>query len=436
MATVKRIIICCDGTWNNPDEDPTNVTKMVRSIKPTSSDGVHQVVFYDQGVGTGGKIDRMLGGAFGHGLEKNVLDCYRFLVHNFELGDELYCFGFSRGAYTARAFVGFIHTVGLLPKDCLDKLPKIYSYYRTPPEKRPEADFSQYYRPDIHMLGVFDTVGALGAPTPLLGKLTRKWVGFYNTHLCPEVKHAYHALALDERRAPFAPDLWTGELQPNQYLEQCWFVGAHSDIGGGYKRCGLSDIALEWMVSKARTLGLQFNQPFLDSLLQPDLHMQPHDSFTTGYQLLERTGLKAQVRRIYGEGEHKPINISIHDSVYQRMAAGKYQPLNPDFPPPDKWADRRSHVRHLLPITAARLSLPSGQANCHLLDFSEEGGTRILFDGPLSCGDNLNIDGDSFDATPACCVWKQGNQYGLRFGAVNGDSSNGNKGAGYQPAPG
>jgi hypothetical protein len=416
MAALKRIIICCDGTWNEPDDIPTNVTKLVRSIKPTASDGIHQVVFYDEGVGTGGRIDRFIGGAFGRGLEKNVLDCYRFLVHNYELGDEIYCFGFSRGAYTARAFVGLIHTVGLLEKDQLDQMRQVYKYYRTHPEQRPQTQYYDNYRPEIRMVGVFDTVGALGAPTPFLGKLTRGWVGFFNTHICEQVKHAYHALALDERRAPFQPDLWTGSLKDDQYVEQCWFAGVHSDIGGGYEECGLSDIPLQWMLIKACALGLEFNDEYLLTLCQPDLNMQVHNSYSYSYKLLEKMGAGESVRRIYGYPANPPINVSIHDSVYQRIAGGKYRPPNPDFPTADKLADRRRQIRYMATDTPlAQLTLKEFAAHCQLLDFSAAGGARIQYNGELKKGDSVSLQSECFGSSIAQCVWKKGNQYGLQF---------------------
>lgn len=414
----KRIIICCDGTWYEPDETPTNVVKLVRGIKPTASDGTHQVVFYDQGVGTGGRLDKFIGGAFGSGLEKNVLDCYRFLIHNYELGDEIYAFGFSRGAYTARAFIGLMHAVGLLEKSSLDKLKQAYKYYRTEPDKRPQSEYDDNYRPDIRMLGVFDTVGALGAPTPLLGKLTRGWVGFFNTHICEQVKHAYHALALDERRAPFQPDLWTGAITERQQVEQCWFAGAHCDIGGGYEQSGLSDIALQWMVMKARTLGLEFNNRYLQQWCKPDLQMQPHNSYSFSYKLLEKIGTAESVRRIYGDPANPPINVSIHDSVIQRMAEGSYRPQNPDFPPADKLANRRSTNRRLTTdMPEAQLTLKEFAAQCQLLDFSPDGGARIQYNGELKKGDSISIECERFGKNSAQCVWKKGNQYGLQFAA-------------------
>ncbi|MBZ9613212.1 phospholipase effector Tle1 domain-containing protein [Rheinheimera maricola] len=417
MTAAKRIIICCDGTWNAPDDDPTNVTKLVRSIKPQAADGMHQVVFYDNGIGTGDAVDKYIGGAFGYGMEKNVLDGYRFLVHNYHLGDELYFLGFSRGAFTARALVGLVSSVGLIEKDGLDQLKNAYQYYRTAPEKRPTSQYESNYKPDIQMVGVFDTVGALGAPTRLLGKLTKPWVGFYNTHISSLVKHAYHALALDERRGPFIPDLWTGSLKPDQVMEQCWFAGAHADIGGGYQQCGLSDITLLWMVNKARNLGLDFNQHYLETLCKPDLHMQPHNSYSFSYKILEKLGGGESVRNIYGEADNPPINISIHDSVYQRIAAGAYQPQNPDFPAADKLADRRGQSRYLAGNAPASLQWQETAASCQLLDISKGGGARILFQGKLDTGDEVALDSEQFGHNSARCVWKKGNQYGLQFAA-------------------
>ncbi len=268
------------------------------------------------------------------------------------------------------------------------------------------------------MVGVFDTVGALGAPTPLLGKFTRNWVGFFNTRICAQVKYAYHALALDEKRAPFQPDMWTGTLQDDQYMEQCWFAGAHSDIGGGYAECGLSDIALQWMVGKASALGLVFNQTYLDAQCKPDLHMQPHDSYSFSYKLLEKMASAESVRLVFGDPANPPINVSIHDSVYQRVAKGNYQPQNPDFPAADKLADRRNAMRFQVNDTPqAQLTLKEFAASCKVLDFSKGGGARIQFDGELKTGDNVSIDSERFGHNIAQCVWQKGNQYGLQFAA-------------------
>lgn len=415
MHPHKRIIICCDGTWNQPDIDPTNVVKLVRSIKPVAADGSQQVVFYDEGVGNGSRSDRILGGAFGKGVAKNVLDCYRFLVHNYCPRDEIYCFGFSRGAYTARAFAGFVHAVGLVEKSELEELPKAYSYYRTEPEKRPNASYDENVRPEIRMVGVWDTVGALGAPTPLLKKVTHRWVGFFNTHISPLIEHAYQALALDEQRGPFVPDLWTGTVEAHQTVEQCWFRGAHSDVGGGYKETGLSDIALFWLADKAQSLGLDLDRTYLERVTEPNPLMTAHDSFSAGYRLLAMLKFDRGLRSVYGDPENPPLNVSIHESVMEAIRNGHYQPENPDFPAARP--DRRASERHTVSHGEAELALTRNAQplSCELLDFSSRGGAHIRTNHPIEEGATVQIASDFFEPTEAVCVWKKGDDHGLAF---------------------
>ena len=120
----KRLVVCCDGTWNTPDQlAPTNVTKVALAVAPTDSAGHKQLMFYHEGVGTN-RWERIWGGAFGFGLSRNVCDTYRFLVQNFEPGDELFFFGFSRGAFTARSTVGLVQNCGILRREHADRLKK------------------------------------------------------------------------------------------------------------------------------------------------------------------------------------------------------------------------------------------------------------------------------------------------------------------------
>ena len=134
---MKRIVICADGTWNRPDQKdrgklkPSNVVKMSRAVQPQAEDGTQQVVYYDEGVGTEwGLLGPIIGGAFGFGLDKNIMDCYRFIALNYNEGDELYFFGFSRGAFTVRSLAGFISRVGLLSKNEIYILDWAYELYR------------------------------------------------------------------------------------------------------------------------------------------------------------------------------------------------------------------------------------------------------------------------------------------------------------------
>ena len=413
----KRIVICCDGTWNTP-EQPTNVVKLLRSIRPYSEDGKHQVVCYDQGVGTYNPVDKFIGGAFGKGIEQNVLDAYRFIAHNYQQGDELYCFGFSRGAYTARALGGMLHCIGLLPKDELYSLPLAYKYYRTAPQQRNTQTYAENIKPEIRLMAVWDTVGALGAPTPILGRFTKPLVGFFNTHLSPDIKNAYQALAIDEKRGVFQPALWTGEINSDQIVEQTWFAGVHSDVGGGYEQATLSNVALSWMVSKSRALGLDFSNEYLS--YRGEMHADDlHDSYNWTYGAMEKLGVKQGVRQLQGELDNPPINISIHESVIQRMdQVVTYQPINFINTLPVSRTDERRHFTRLKTEQLKGLMQTDKEAiACEILDYSPLGGVRVHCDEGLKKSDTIAISSARFAKTLATCVWQQGNTYGLHFAA-------------------
>ena len=416
----KRIVICCDGTWNTPDR-PTNVVKLVRGIKPIGTDGRHQVVFYDQGVGTYNVVDRVIGGAFGKGVEQNVLDAYRFIAHNYQIGDEIYCFGFSRGAYTARALGGMLHAIGLLSKDELHALPTAYKYYRTPPTKRDAQSYAHNLRPEITMMGVWDTVGALGAPTPILGKLTKPLVGFFNTHLSSDIKNAFHAVAIDEKRGPFSPALWTGKINADQIVEQVWFAGVHSDVGGGYINSGLSDTSLIWMVQKANRLGLEFDEDYLSDKekVNPNVLDEIHDSYSWFYRSLEKITGNNGVRSLETEVDNPPINVSVHESVLERIEMVEdYNPMNfIDTLPVSRTDDRRLHARSKTKQLQGSVQADQQVAACRILDYSPMGGVRVECEEDLGLADDITISSSKFAKTVATCAWKKGNTYGLKFAA-------------------
>jgi uncharacterized protein (DUF2235 family) len=264
----KTIVICCDGTWNTPEQDePTNVTKMTRAIQPRAAGGEAQLVYYDKGVGTGNALDRFLGGTMGVGLSDNVQEAYRFLALNYEAGDRIVMFGFSRGAFTVRSLAGLVGLVGLLRKGDLDQMAAVWDHYRTEPAKR-KADaldpaWTHYRRPEVDLLGVWDTVGSLGIPGNVFGRLGRRRHEFHDVTLGIKVRRAFQALAIDEHRRSFLPAIWdTSHISSEQDVEQVWFAGAHSNIGGGYPDMTLSDIAFLWMVDKARPL-LTFDEDYL-----------------------------------------------------------------------------------------------------------------------------------------------------------------------------
>lgn len=270
----KRLVVCCDGTWNTPDQTtdgkptPTNVAKVAMALAPRDDEGREQRLFYHRGVGTT-RSDRLLGGAFGAGLFRDVCETYRFVVQNYQPGDELFFFGFSRGAYTARSTAGLIRNAGVLHRDNADQIGQAYALYRngntnTNPRSVAAALFRKMYseETDIRFIGVWDTVGALGIPS-VGGWLARRFnrrYEFHDTTLSSRVGEAYQALAIDERRGPFVPTIWSqsNTAPPTQRLEQVWFTGSHSDVGGGNRQHGLSDIALLWMLEKARGAGLTF----------------------------------------------------------------------------------------------------------------------------------------------------------------------------------
>ena len=267
---MKRLIVCCDGTWNEPDQrSVTNVVKVAMAIAERDSSKVEQRVFYNVGLGTT-RGERLRGGAFGFRLSRHVRECYRFLVETYEKGDELYFFGFSRGAYTARSTAGLVRNSGILRREHQSRMGDAFALYRArgdgahPRETRAtlfRRSFS--YEPGIHFIGVWDTVGSLGIPVfgpRWTGVLNRRW-RFHDTALSTRVRLAYQALAIDERRGPFEPTLWTRQDGAgHQVLEQVWFAGVHSDVGGGYADCSLSDIPLLWMADRAAAAGLEFKE--------------------------------------------------------------------------------------------------------------------------------------------------------------------------------
>lgn len=261
----KNLVVCCDGTWNIPDETrgsaaaPTNVAKLALAV---AQDQGTQRMFYEPGVGTA-PDERMVGGAFGYGLSRNIRSCYAFLAANYDEGDRLFLFGFSRGAYTARSLAGLIRNCGILRTEHADQVDHAFAFYRDrTSHTHPSAIASHIFREmyayptaPIHFIGVWDTVGALGIPVDLPGweeishHITgweQLW-GFHDTRLSSQVTHARHALSIDEERSAFRPTLWTqaqAALDSAQDLKQVWFAGVHSEVGGGSESTSLSDIAL------------------------------------------------------------------------------------------------------------------------------------------------------------------------------------------------
>ncbi len=352
IGCMKRLVVCCDGTWNKPDSRTvTNVEKIARTVQsdPGVTGGVHQLVYYVSGVGAGSYgADKVLGGAFGFGLFHNVIACYRFLAQNYEPGDEVFIVGFSRGAYTARSVAGMVGRVGLLTKVSLveERLPTAVNMYRR--TDGPEGAFGasvDEFRHDhcnaveVSFLGVFDTVGALGVPG--LQQAPR----FHDVQLSTQVLRARHALAIDETRLKFAPTFWEAPADradaptEDSRVKQVWFEGAHSDVGGGYRDTGLSDTSLLWMAREAHAAGLVFDVPLLAHYVASGSDPIRHNPLNLMYKVDNLVlGAKAKLggkaagsaftgglRLIRNE---KALSVRVASSAVNHFQEGGYEPSN------------------------------------------------------------------------------------------------------------
>lgn len=261
----KRLVICLDGTWNSVDrgDGETNVARLARAVSASGlGGGPPQQTLYLRGVGsTGSAVDRVLDGITGDGVDENIRSAYMFLAQNYVPGDGIFIFGFSRGAFTARSLCGLIGCVGILKRRSLDWVAEAWAYYRKG-GKRSSQDFcgrhqgaSCHEDAEVDFLGVWDTVGALGVPGGL-NALTAPRYEFHDTTPSACVRRARHALAIDECRDEFVPTFWTVDpkrpkLHEGMDIQQVWFAGAHSDVGGGYRERKLADIPLVWMAQEA-----------------------------------------------------------------------------------------------------------------------------------------------------------------------------------------
>ena len=233
----KNIVVCCDGTGNEFRESRRN-TNVVKLFEVVVKDPARQIAYYDPGVGTlsvpgfvtfmGKWLSIGMGLAFGYGITRNIEDAYAYLMARYEYGDKVFLFGFSRGAFTARALAGMLHVCGLLGKGSDNLIPyasKIYARARKEPGIAGDFKkaFSRACKP--HFIGVWDTVESVG----IIPGFRRK---FADTRLNGDVRVGRHAIALDERRSQYRPNLWTEPAGEGQSIVQVWFPGAHADVGG------------------------------------------------------------------------------------------------------------------------------------------------------------------------------------------------------------
>ena len=338
---MKRIVICADGTWNLRDQidkkskkrRPSNVTKIARAVKPQATGGIDQIVYYHDGVGTGGPLDKLTGGAFGHGIEDNIRDLYRFIVYNYSPGDELFLFGFSRGAFTVRTLAGFMFKIGLVEKDDDYFVPDLYACYeKSKGEGTPEwVQAHRHIRgkrpcPTIRFIGVWDTVGSLGAPG-LLGQVFNKHkYAYHEIGLTSAIQNAFHALAIDERRVPFKPSVWLRPADWTGRLEQAWFAGVHTNVGGGYDPDGLANEALHWIAEKAEGLGLELDSNYL-GFFRACFNSRLNDSMSLKYRVFGE-----HVRPIgeFGEAVHQSaIDRRRHFETYRAKNLESFVSTNP-----------------------------------------------------------------------------------------------------------
>ncbi|MEH2480992.1 uncharacterized protein (DUF2235 family) [Nitrobacteraceae bacterium AZCC 2146] len=348
---MKRLAIYFDGTWNTLNNN-TNVWR----LKSLTAETSEQRVYYSQGVGTQ-RGESARGGITGYGIDDEIIAAYTWLIQNFDDGDEIFIFGFSRGAYTARSLSGLVCKCGILRLGAPLSIEQLYARYRiydaptirTLLSKPLSADASieekwvmKYSRPTkVKFIGVWDTVGSLGLPIVSAGGKVKRY-RFLDTHLRLDNENAFHALALDEHRKNFEPTFWTRTAKTGQgaaaprsieHVEQRWFVGAHANVGGGYASDPLAQRPLKWLMNKAGGLGLVFREQVSIDISQVNPQVtDSYRSFAYGlYRWISRPfyrpiGLEPEVG---SEATTERINETIDASVFDRWRVDeKYRPAN------------------------------------------------------------------------------------------------------------
>ncbi len=332
----RRIVVLFDGTWNNR-KDRTNVVRMRESVETSGRGDPVQPCFYDPGVGTHW-YDRLTGGAFGQGLSENIRQGYAWLAEKHVPEDQVFVFGFSRGAYTARSLVGFIRKCGLLNSPRKALVAEAYELYRdksVAPDDSRAVEFRAQHSREIRVrfIGVWDTVGALGIPVSHV-PFSSDYYSWHDTDLSKIVEYAYHAVAADERRRDYAVAVWTKIKPENIEVEQRWFVGAHANVGGGYDKRPpdtLPNPPLRWIQDKAEMAGLKLKIKGTpgpqDSLAEVD------DSFKKFM-----FGIYRVFKNPYDRPFESGANETVDATVWQRWRAmTAYRPVSlqkhPDRPP-------------------------------------------------------------------------------------------------------
>jgi len=364
----KNIILCSDGTGNSAMKGRgTNVFKIYEAIDLNghkfNKNLLPQVAFYDDGVGTESfKLFKILGGAFGWGLSRNVKELYTALARCYEIGDQIYLFGFSRGAFTVRQLGGFIIGCGIidrkhwktdaelrrLVRKAFRKYRKRYrtwlgnrikNFFKSDKELREQFRQTYAVKDDKHVpegkvrirfIGVWDTVAAVGLPFDQLANFINNVFyrfKFPDRQLSVRVDKACHALAIDDERRSFHPEMWDeSKEEKKDRIEQVWFSGAHSNVGGGYPKQGMSLVALDWLMAKAELQDLRFVERVRDSYReQHNINDKLYDS-RSGPAVYYRY----EVRHIDRICAKNNLSVDIHSSTFDRIAVGTegYAPVN------------------------------------------------------------------------------------------------------------
>jgi T6SS, Phospholipase effector Tle1-like, catalytic domain len=434
-----QLIVCCDGTWN----DPSTGTHIRRTFDAARAvfrdlDNAH----YDKGVGTE-KDERLSGGALGRGLSQNVRQAYQWLVRHYADGDQLFVFGFSRGAYTVRSLTGFLNYAGLLQQADEHRIEDAYEAYRLREHERVRTGFhdsgarARARRIQVRFLGVFDTVGALGVPLDwvktISADLPHLNVQFHDTRLCGNVDVACQALAIDEQRGPYEPTWWEepgpGTPRPEKVL-QVWFAGAHSDIGGGYPDDkSLAEVPLGWMLEQAREAGLDLSGGLPAWPVRGDPGGLLHDSLSLGWRFVHLLPHIDPYRRPIGAHQREARRLppipgeKLHWSVIDRIQGTAAARLRPAYRPASLM--QGDALRPLdLPVFRDRAeprrpeerpATIDGGVAVTLLDRSPSG-ARIRADGALPLLPRLRLRVDDTERSYEV-RWRRGRELGLRVAA-------------------
>ena len=359
----KKLIVCCDGTGNEIKENQSNVLKFFRALKKEKS----QCTYYSPGVGTIGdsgawnvvksRTRGVFGLATGFGMDAHVLDAYRFLIRNHQIRDEIYLFGFSRGAHTVRLLAALLNMIGVLPAAQENLADYALTAYKRSSQNDDYSiawrfqEVMETRRVTIRFMGCWDTVGSVIVPRPDRFYIPSLERNLAFMHSNPSVQVFRHAIAIDERRRMFRLSHWNepqifksnpfmkDEDAIEQDIKQVWFAGVHADIGGGYPEAesGAAKFPLAWMVEEARSHGLQFRERLVDRLV---LGKNPANSTRNYVAPCAKAKLHDSMTRAWKILEYLPKRATLREWASRRTLAGFYIPkAEPRMLPPKAVVD-------------------------------------------------------------------------------------------------